>query len=294
MASQKRSDELLRKVFEILLQFPEGLQAKDVLQRVAQALPPTDYERGSLASGVPRFDKIVRFATISTVHAGWLIKDAGRWIVTEDGRNAYQKLRDPEAFGRRARDLYQTRMSERLRAPSVEEIDTPEASSAWEETDLEEAEEAAQAGIQAYLQKMPPYDFQKLVATLLRAMGHYVAWSAPPGPDKGIDIVAYTDPLGTTVPRIKVQVKRRADKISVEEMRSFMAILSEHDVGIFVSLGGFTSEADSEARTQHHRRVTLIGLKRLLELWVEFLPRIDEGDRKLLPLRPVHYLASTD
>jgi predicted Mrr-cat superfamily restriction endonuclease len=39
-------------------------------------------------------------------------------------------------------------------------------------------------------------------------MDYYVA---PPGPDGGIDLIAHTDPLGTTGPRIKVQVKRRDD-----------------------------------------------------------------------------------
>ena len=45
---------------------------------------------------------------------------------------------------------------------------------------------------------MPPYQFQDLVAALLRAMGYHVAWVAPPGKDGGTDIVAYTDPLGAT------------------------------------------------------------------------------------------------
>ena len=78
-------------------------------------------------------------------------------------------------------------------------------------------------------------------------MGYFVSWVAPPGPDKGIDIVAHNDALGTTTPRIKVQVKRRADKIAVGEVRQFISVLSEQDVGIFVSIGGFTSEAESSS-----------------------------------------------
>lgn len=291
--TRKRTAELLRKVFEILLEFPEGLQAKDVLQRVAQALPPSDFEKGNVASGTLRFDKVVRFSTIPAVHAGWLFKDKGRWIVTEDGKQAFQRLKDPEAFGREARKLDQERMSERLKTPAEDEIDAPEVSGALEELDLEEAEDSARTRIQTYLQKMPPYDFQRLVAALLRAIGYHVAWVAPPGPDKGIDIVAYTDALGTAVPRMKIQVKRQAEKINVGEMRSFMAILSEYDVGIFVSLGGFTSEAQSEARTQHNRRVTLIALQELLDLWVKHYSKIEENERKLLPLKPVYYLATT-
>jgi uncharacterized protein with gpF-like domain len=65
---------------------------------------------------------------------------------------------------------------------------------------------------------MPPYEFQELVADLLRAMGYHVAWIADAGKDGGIDIVAYNDPLGTRLPRIKVQVKRHnAQKIDVAE-----------------------------------------------------------------------------
>ena len=76
---------------------------------------------------------------------------------------------------------------------------------------LEEAEETAWTQIEQYVQGMNPYDLQKLVAALLRAMGYHVSWIAPPGPDKGIDLLAHNDPLGTSTPRIKVQVKRRAD-----------------------------------------------------------------------------------
>jgi restriction system protein len=96
-------------------------------------------------------------------------------------------------------------------------VDT--VSPAWDRTfsalesaaTLEEAEEAAWGEIREYLVAMRPYDFQELVGALLRAMGYYVLWEAPPGPDRGIDLIAYTDPLGTTSPRIKVQVKRQPD-----------------------------------------------------------------------------------
>jgi restriction system protein len=48
-------------------------------------------------------------------------------------------------------------------------------------------------------------------------MDYHVAWISPPGKDRGIDIIVYNDPLGTTVPRIKVQVKhKRESAITVE------------------------------------------------------------------------------
>ena len=69
----------------------------------------------------------------------------------------------------------------------------------------EEAEESAWNSIEEHLRNTSPYDFQNLVAALLRAMGYHVSWIAPPGRDGGIDILAHTDPLGISMPRIKVQ-----------------------------------------------------------------------------------------
>ena len=90
---------------------------------------------------------------------------------------------------------------------------------------------------------MNPYELQELVADLLRAMDYHVAWVAPPGKDGGVDVLAFTDPLGTKPPRVKVQVKRQERKVDVEGLRSFMALLGEEDVGLFVNTGGFTRDA---------------------------------------------------
>ena len=91
-------------------------------------------------------------------------------------------------------------------------------------------------------------------------MGYHVGWIAPPGKDGGVEILAFTDPLGTRTPRIKVQVKRQQQKVAVDGLRSFLALLGNDDVGIFVNAGGFTKDASDEARSQTTRRVTLIDL----------------------------------
>jgi restriction system protein len=157
-------------------------------------------------------------------------------------------------------------------------------------TTLEEAEEAAWTEIEEHLEQMNPYDFQDLVAGLLRAMGYHVAWVSPPGPDKGIDVIAHTDPLGIQGPRIKVQVKRRSDKTTIDGVRSLLALLGEGDVGLFISTGGFTRDAEDETRRQEKRRIMLVDLKRLFDLWVEHYDRIPEVQRRLLPIRPVYFL----
>lgn len=77
-------------------------------------------------------------------------------------------------------------------------------------------------------------------------MKYHVSWIAPSGPDRGIDIIVHNDPLGTSPPRIKVQVKRRADKITVDGLRAFMSVLGEQDVGIFVSTNGGKDQGNQE------------------------------------------------
>ena len=138
---------------------------------------------------------------------------------------------------------------------------------------------------------MPPYEFQELVAALLRAIGHHVYWIAPPGKDGGVDIIALPDPLGTRPPRIKVQIKRQQAAVSVEAIRSFISLLGTEDVGLFVSTGGFTKDASEEARGKETRRVTLINLERLFDLWVEYYGKLTDDARQRLPLKPIYFLS---
>lgn len=62
---------------------PEGMQARDALAELETRLTLTDYEMGEYESGGRRFDKIVRFATVDVVKAGWLYKERGRWTARQ-------------------------------------------------------------------------------------------------------------------------------------------------------------------------------------------------------------------
>jgi restriction system protein len=129
------------------------------------------------------------------------------------------------------------------------------------------------------------------VADRLRAMSYHVTWVSPPGKDGGVDILAWPDALGTRPPRIKVQVKRQQQAVSVEGLRSFMAVLGDDDVGLFVCTGGFTKDAEAEARTQEKRRITLISLEKLFDLWDEHCDKLTDRARRRLPLRSIRFLA---
>lgn len=295
--TMERTGVLLRELFAILMEHGGEVRAKDALVKLVERVQLTDYEAGDYGSGGRRFEKIVRFATVDTVKAGWLAKTKGTWSLTDEGRRAYVQLKDPGVFYREAKRLYQSwrdAQPEQERSADVTDdapssLETAAAGSLGRA--FEESEEDAWAEVERFLRNMDPYDFQNLVADLLKGMGYHVAWVAPPGRDGGLDILAFQDPLGARPPRIKVQVKRQQASISVEGVRSFIAILNDEDVGIFVNIGGFTRDAQDAARHQANRHVTLVDLERLFDLWVEHYAHLSDAARRRMPLKPVWFLA---
>lgn len=291
-ASNKRQGELVRGLLEILAKQPDGLPAREALARLAVAVPPNAYEERRLAQVAGRAPlREVCPLLHHRPRQGWLApKTAGTWSVTERGLEALKKYPDPESFTRESGKLYRAWRKANPKDDGLTAVAEAELEDDAQAFSVEEAKEGAWEQVNAYLHAMPPYDFQELVAGLLKAMGYHVAWVSPPGADGGMDIVAYTDPLGASGPRIKVQVKRLDSKVTADNLRSFMAVVGDQDVGIFVALGGFTRDAESEARRQEKRKLTLIDALSLYELWVQHLQRVPEEYRQLLPLTPVYYL----
>lgn len=290
----KRTGEIVRNLFDILIKHPEGMRAHEALAAVADSLTLNEHEAGIYQSnGARRFEKIVRFATIPYVKAGWMIKQKGAWTITEQGIAAHQKFKDPETFSREANKLYRAwRANQKglaTTSTSDEPLDEKDAEQSSAIT-FEQAEEQAWNEVERFLKSMNPYEFQELVADLLRGMQYYVSWVAPPGKDGGVDIIAHPDPLGTQSPRLKVQVKRHADaRVDHAEVRSFLSTINGDDAGLFVSTSGFTRDAESFARMQESRKIMLIDLERFFELWVKFHDKLSDEARRRFPVTPVHF-----
>ena len=132
----------MRGVFEILLSRPDGLTAKDVLEKLEELVPPSAYEKSTYPnrSNVRRYEKVVRFSTIGPTKAGWLVKNKGTWSLTDEGRAAFQKYRDPEAFTRETNRLYRAWKADQ---PTEDLVDEAEKDPDEAGVTLEEAEEAA-------------------------------------------------------------------------------------------------------------------------------------------------------
>ena len=128
------------------------------------------------------------------------------------------------------------------------------------------------------------YEFQDLFAAILRAMG-FKAKSTPPGRDKGIDIVAHPDEFGFENPVIKVQVKHRVKtSIGGPDMRNFMSALDNQDNGIYVSTGGFTSDAKIEAN-RYGARIKLMDRDDVIDLLLRNYEKLEPEFKRQIPLK---------
>jgi restriction system protein len=279
IASQ-RIGEFLRIVFVRLWQESAGLPVGDILAYIPQATTLTEYEMGIYPSThTPRFERTIRLATTPYVRAGWLLKSKGRWFLTDEGKQACKSFPTADAFYKEAGRIFDEWQQSRSLLALV----------------TEEAEEKAWEQIRSYLQAMRPYEFQSLVGELLAALGYHMAWVAPPEKERGfVNFVIYTDPLGLSIPRIKVHVLHSGQPVLLEGLRAFMSVLGSEEAGIFISSGGFTRNVMEEAQAQKTYRITLIDLENFFDLWVEYYDKLTQAGRQRFPLKPIYYISPAE
>ncbi len=139
------------------------------------------------------------------------------------------------------------------------------------------------------IQKLDWDEMQALVAGILRLMGYKTRVSSP-GPDKGVDINASPDGLGLEQPRIRAEVKHRADAVGAPLLRSFIGGLRQNDRGLYVSTGGFTRESRYEAE-RSTIPVTLIDIDELADLLIKNYDNADTETKALVPLVKLYWPA---
>lgn len=291
MKQFSKSDNLAAQntyaALKILEQEGGDMRYSDICQKLSETRDFSNYEKENTKSGYPRWKIYLQFFSIELSIAGYIIRNKGVWHLTEEGQNALKQ--SPEDFFIGFHSIYKEHVKKQKVDKSilVDKIgDIKEIPN-----ELEDLQSRATSGIIDYINQKNPYDFQELVAALLRSMGYYTPFIAPKGKDGGIDIIAYQDPLGTTQPQLKVQVKHYPKTpISVDVVRSLGGVLvKEGEVGLLVTSGTFTNDAKKEARN-YHRRLRLIDIDEFIELWIKHYDKMTEADKSLLPITPIYFI----
>jgi restriction system protein len=129
------------------------------------------------------------------------------------------------------------------------------------------------------------HPFARFVADLLEAMGYRTRVS-PPGPDRGVDIIAHRDLLGIEPPIIKVEVKSGAGSIGEPAVARLFGTVAGDEFGLFVTLSDFTHQAHQFAESKSSLR--LIDGDEIVRLTLEHYDKLDSRYKGLIPLKRVY------
>lgn len=299
--SKASAAKTLFATLNILKEVGGHLPGKQVMERIKERVSLNEWEQQVYEkTGYVRWQSILHFYTIDAIKAGFLRKNKGVWYLTDEGEKAIklgpaklletasQLYRDWAAVNKEAKPKKGKEADEEPRELEENKTQTQKAN-------LDLLEEQAIAGIKDYIRSKNAYEFQDIVAALLRAMNYHTPFISPKGKDGGLDIVAYSDPLGATTPRLKIQVKHRPDSsVPVDDIRSLTGLLNKDgDIGLFVTSGSFTSEAERSAR-ESHRHVKLLDIDSFIVLWQEFYNKLTDEDKNKLPLHAIYFLGSNE
>ena len=117
---------------------------------------------------------------------------------------------------------------------------------------------------------------------------------SPPGPDKGIDILAGSGPLGLDAPRIVVQCKSEVGAVSSEVVQKLLGVIqgvNDAQQGLLVAFGGINGPA-RQLLTNQQYRVKVWDTDELIDNLLAVYDRINPEIRSEIPLQQVWTLAS--
>lgn len=163
-----------------------------------------------------------------------------------------------------------------------------------EDTDIEstDLEQAARDQIaKTITAKFMGHGLARLADAILQAQG-YTTHVSPPGPDKGIDILAAPGPLGFGTPRICVQVKSGDSPLDRPTLDQLIGVMQnvQAEQGLLISWGGFKSSVDKEKASQFFR-VRLWDQDKLIDQLLEHYEDLDEEIRSELLLKRIWTIA---
>ena len=293
--SYQTASKTMFAAMTILSKYGGSMPVRELMLEVEKTVVLSDWEKEVLENtGNIRWQSIMHFSSVDYVKAGYLLKKKGHWTITPEGEEVIklgaEKMQD------KAQQQYREWRASKERAIEPQTTATEETEDPVKEAiiELENLEEHANNGIRDYIRGKNPYEFQDMVAALLKAMGYYIQSVAPKGKDGGVDVVAYVDPLGAQTPRIKVQVKHRPDAvIGASDIRALLGILRSGDIALFVTSGTYSPDAKNTAASSREF-IRLIDGDEFIEMWQNYYDKMSDDDKNMLPLKRISFLGNNE
>ena len=153
--------------------------------------------------------------------------------------------------------------------------------------------EAARDVIRAFvIENFKGHKLAELTAAILEARGLTCVVS-PPGPDKGIDILAGSGPLGLDEPRIVVQCKSEVSPVGsdiFQKLLGAVAGVAGAQQGLLVAFGGLNGPAKKEL-SSHRFRVSVWDTDELIDNLLDVFENLNEDIASEIPLQRVWTLS---
>ncbi|WP_374443038.1 restriction endonuclease [Epilithonimonas sp.] len=292
--------ELRRKYVEIYSEHSDGKtnQSAGQIYRFVAEFKKGDkvvtYDSGSrnyyLGEIISDYEYNEKYEYHHTRKIKWMDQPTGRDVLTTDSKN---RLGSVLTIFEISKEVWNELLTHNPARMSDEQIVFEEKKEQEEEqNDLEDIREDIESKSTEFIKdiivKLSWQDTEKLVAGLLRAIGYKTKMTSR-GSDLGSDISASPDELGLEEPRVKVEVKKRSkEKVTSQEIRSFIGGLRDFNKGIYVTTSGFSKDAKYDAERANFP-ITLIDLDWLVELLLNNYEKLDIETKSLVPLKKIYW-----
>lgn len=283
-----RSDKLITDMqfaaLSALSQTPRGqLRRSELMAAIERLVSLDDWAKEIYeTSGNIRWRSIFGFSSVGLVKAGYVKKDKGVWMVTDEGRAAVKEPFDARAYLQEIDRRYgvwkasnQQSFDDELDAVVPREVGEvlipPEEQLA---SILNQTRKSLIAELIATIKQCDPYFFERLVVQLLLKMGYggsrqEAGEAIGKSGDGGIDGVISEDRLGLDA--IYLQAKRWEGSVGEGPIRDFKGALDAKGAqkGVFITTSSFTPAAIAAAKNSRSYKIVLIDGQRLADLMIE-------------------------
>jgi len=249
----------------------------------------------------------------SVLHFG---KITGDYVYQEDGEHRYRHFHDVTWYAKdiprtafdqdilysfgafmticriKQEDRIKNQIKAAQRSTTATSATSAHPTSVTESRDIEQ--DALSDITELIIQKTKGHGLAMLVDAILRAKG-FTTYMSPPGPDKGVDILASPGILGFGSPKICVQVKSSDSPVERSVLDQLTGVMTNYHAqyGLLVSWSGFKNSVTSETAKQFFN-IRLWTHKEVIGELLNHYDQMDESIKEMIPLKKIWVVNQID